>query len=119
MRSIDRAIDGAGSAANAGPAAAAGPAAPADPTWGMDTDDAGLSDGGPQLASDPPWDPTPLVSDQPNRAGGADEPRAGVVSRSSDGRLEVDATIDARLARARLLLADVVVRILAGEEPAK
>src|SRR3990172_3052600 len=55
-------------------------------------------------------------------AGGAAQPRrarapgrlgeGGVVARSSDGRIEVDATIAARLERARARLAEPVARIL-------
>jgi vacuolar-type H+-ATPase subunit E/Vma4 len=61
----------------------------------------------------------------PDPAGGSPDPadldcdeevRPGVVCRSSDGRLEVDATIETRLAQARLRMADVVGRILLGDE---
>jgi vacuolar-type H+-ATPase subunit E/Vma4 len=45
---------------------------------------------------------------------GADAP-AGLVVRSADGRLEVDATLDARLGRARLRLADRVAAALGIE----
>jgi len=43
---------------------------------------------------------------------GSGDGAAGVVARSSDGRIEVDATIAARLERARARLAEPVARIL-------
>jgi len=61
----------------------------------------------PDPADDDP-DPADLDCDE--------ELRAGVVSRSSDGRLEADATIETRLAQARLRLADVVARLLLVKE---
>jgi vacuolar-type H+-ATPase subunit E/Vma4 len=69
----------------------------------------GLQEGAPAVPDvGDPSDPDDLDCDE--------EIRAGVVSRSRDGRLEVDATIETRLAQARLRMADEVARILLGED---
>ncbi len=68
------------------------------------------------VASPDPSGGVPDPADGDCECEGCDEEvRAGVLSRSSDGRLEADATIATRLAQARLRMADVVARILLGE----
>jgi len=97
---------------------------PPTPPVGGETPDpaAGRGDaGGSPCPDEEPSD----VGHSPDPADGEPDPAdldcdeevlAGVVSRSSDGRLEADATIRTRLAQARLRMADVVARLLLAEE---
>jgi V/A-type H+-transporting ATPase subunit E len=52
------------------------------------------------------------------RVRGSRDAAAGVIARSADGRVEVDATLRTRLARARPLLAERLVAILQQDAPA-
>ena len=79
--------------------------------------DVGGTAGPATAGSDPGGTPDPADGDpDPPDLDCDEELRAGVVSRSRDGRLEADATIETRLAQARLRLADVVARLLLVKE---